>query len=144
MAYSTQGWVLIAIAILAIIYIVVHQFYTRTSRELKRLESLAKSPLFAQFVESLTGITTIRAYGLTDVFLKKTQHLLDTHLRTLFAMMMASRWLSVRLELLGALVIFSCSIFVVAAKGTISPATGGLALSYSLSITAALAQLVTQ
>lgn len=47
---------------LAGVYYWVQRYYLRTSRELKRLDSVSRSPIYAHFQESLGGIGTIRAY----------------------------------------------------------------------------------
>lgn len=44
------------------VYYWVQRYYLRTSRELKRLDSVSRSPIYAHFQESLGGISTIRAY----------------------------------------------------------------------------------
>lgn len=50
------------------LYFFVGKFYLRSSRDLKRLESVQRSPLFQQFGETLTGITTIRARDRSYIF----------------------------------------------------------------------------
>jgi ATP-binding cassette subfamily C (CFTR/MRP) protein 1 len=135
---------LIPLVPLVIIYLTVQQLYSRSSREIKRLESLTRSPLFAHFSESLNGLSTIRAYQLEQQFIKQNQKTLDVNQRCWFAQWMLQRWLGIRLELIGAFIIFFAAIFVVVARGSIEPGTAGLALSYALQVTVFLAFFVTQ
>lgn len=58
----TRGAVLLALAPLAFLYRNVQQYYLSTSRELKRLDSIAVSPIFSNFSETLNGLMTIRAF----------------------------------------------------------------------------------
>ena len=51
--------------------------YIATSRELKRLDSLAMSPIFGHFSESLYGLVTLRAFRKQAVFLSVNQSLLN-------------------------------------------------------------------
>ena len=53
------------------------QLYVDASRELKRLDSLAFSPIFQHFTESLTGLATIRAFGKSELFLARNTRNLD-------------------------------------------------------------------
>eukprot|EP00850_Spirogloea_muscicola_P015101 SM000113S24057 [mRNA] locus=s113:209143:220544:+ [translate_table: standard] len=119
---------------LAFIYRSVENFYITTSRELKRLDSLARSPIFAHFGETVQGLVTIRAFRLQDTFVKLNNELLNTSTRAYYATITANRWLGLRLELLGALCIFATAFFAVAAH---HPNAGfaGLALTSAFSIT---------
>lgn len=49
------------------------QLYVSSSRELKRLDSIAASPIFQHFGESLTGLTTIRAFRRQAMFLARSR-----------------------------------------------------------------------
>ncbi|RKO89852.1 P-loop containing nucleoside triphosphate hydrolase protein [Blyttiomyces helicus] len=60
------------IGVLPLFYIFWHvaNIYLTTARDLKRLESVSRSPHFSQFSETLSGVETVRAYGAQDRLLK--------------------------------------------------------------------------
>jgi len=111
----------------------------RTALELKRLDSVARSPLYAHFNETLTGVASIRAYGCAQAFLKENASRLDKANRVYIPIVTAYRWLSVRLELCGTLMIASTALLGVLSVSSNSTseqnALAALAISMALSIT---------
>lgn len=153
-AFYTLGLVtastpLFAVLILPIgaLYMYIQRYYLRTSRELKRLDSVSKSPIYAHFQESLGGLTTIRAYRQTDRFALENEWRVDGNLRTYWPSTSANRWLAVRLEFIGSMIILAAATFAIVSisVGT-GPSAGmvGLAMSYALQITQSLNWIVRQ
>lgn len=132
---------------LGAMYIWIQRYYLRTSRELKRLDSVSRSPIYAHFQESLGGISTIRAYRQQDRFELENEWRVDGNLRAYFPSISANRWLAVRLEFIGAVVILAAAGFSVISVATTGLPTGGmvgLAMSYALQITTSLNWIVRQ
>ena len=67
--YSTPLFILTLIPMI-VIYIIVQRYFVASMRQLKRLESASKSPIFSHFSESLTGTSSIRAYKAEKRFVK--------------------------------------------------------------------------
>lgn len=132
---------------LALMYYWIQRYYLRTSRELKRLDSVSRSPIYAHFQESLGGVSTIRAYRQEKRFQLENEWRVDANLRAYFPSISANRWLAVRLEFLGAIVILAAagfSIISVANHSGLSAGKVGLSMSYALQITSALNWIVRQ
>lgn len=130
----TPGF-LFAAVIIGSLYFVVGKFYLRSSRDLKRIESVQRSPLFQQFGETLSGITTIRAYGDERRFIRDNMTRINTHNRPFIFLWAANRWLAFRVDLVGDLVAFFAGAFIVLSIGKIDAGSAGLSLSYALSFT---------
>lgn len=77
---------------LAFLYLYIQRYYLRTSRELKRLDSVSRSPIYAHFQESLGGISTIRAYQQQARFEKESEERVDANLRAYFPSINANRF----------------------------------------------------
>ena len=132
---------------LGAIYIYIQRYYLRTSRELKRLDSVSKSPIYAHFQESLGGISTIRAYRQQQRFALENEWRVDANLRAYFPSTNANRWLAVRLEFIGSFIILAAAVFAIISVSTgsgLSAGMVGLAMSYALQITQSLNWIVRQ
>ncbi|OMH86347.1 Multidrug resistance-associated protein 1, partial [Zancudomyces culisetae] len=138
----------IAAAIILIVYAYIQRYFVTSSRELKRLESTTRSPIYAHFQESLSGMSSIRSYDQADRFLAQNRLFLESNTRASFPFISLNRWLSIRLELMGACIIFMASFFSVLSTylslSFISASLVGLAVSYSLDITQRLSWGVRQ
>jgi ABC-type multidrug transport system fused ATPase/permease subunit len=130
----TPGF-LVAGLFISAMYFFVGKFYLRSSRDLKRLESVQRSPLFQQFGETLTGITTIRAYGDERRFIRDNMLRINTHSRPFIYLWAANRWLAFRIDVIGDLVAFFAGAFVVFSIGSIDAGSAGLSLGYAISFT---------
>lgn len=135
---------LFVVAPLGLLYVYYQQYYLRTSRELRRLESVSRSPIFANFQESLNGVSIIRAYGQEQRFKFLNQTRIDRNLRAYHPSVNANRWLAVRLEFLGSIIILSASGLGILAltSGRMTAGIIGLSVSYSLQITQSLNWIV--
>lgn len=130
--FITPGFLIFGL-IIAFLYYLVGIFYLSLSRELKRFESITKSPIHQHFSESLNGVATIRAYGVESRFMKQNLNAIDENNRPFFYLWVANRWLSFRIELVGSLVMLFAGIFVMLSVGKIDAGLAGLSLSYAIS-----------
>ena len=120
------------------LYIYIQRFYVTTSRELRRLDSVSKSPIFANFSQTLNGFVTIRAYNENERFIERNDASLDKNQQAYFMYTTSNRWLAVRLELIGAFIVGGSALFAVIGRSSINAALAGLSISYALSITQSL------
>ena len=137
----TPGF-LIAGFFISLIYWAIGAFYIRSSRDLKRLESVQRSPIYQQFGETLSGVVTIRAYGDERRFIRDNQHRVDTHNRPFIYLWATNRWLALRVDFAGALVTFFAGVFVIQSIGTIDAGSAGLSLTYAIMFTENILWLV--
>ena len=114
------------------IYFAIGSFYLRSSVGLKRLESVQKSPLYQQFGETLSGVTTIRAYGHERRFIKDNLSRVDKHNRPYIYLWAANRWLAFRVDVTGALVSFFAGVFIILRIKTIDAGAAGLSMTYAV------------
>ena len=117
-----------------VIYYFIQNRYRRVAREVKRLDSLARSPRYAHFKETLQGLNVIRAFNnekwFNQQFLKKLEHSVEMY----YTHYMVNRWFSSRLPLIGALISLTTATGVVIAtsKGWLTTGMAGLVTLYAL------------
>ncbi len=134
----------IALGPLFIAFLFSANYYRASAREMKRHESLLRSVVFAKFGEALSGTACIRAYGLQGRFIHAIRDAVDNMDSAYYLTISNQRWLSVRLDTVGNLLVFTTAILVVTSRFSVSPSIGGLVLSYILSITQMLQFTVRQ
>ncbi|KAJ7056631.1 ABC transporter [Mycena amicta] len=139
-----ETWFLIAVACILLLYYFAAAFYRASAREIKRLDALLRSSLYTHFSESLSGLATIRAYGVSERFLRDNERLMDTENRAYWLSVTNQRWLGIRLDFLGSMLTFVVAMLAVGARFSISPAQTGLVLSYILSVQQAFGWMVRQ
>lgn len=137
---------LIAVIPLGYLYSRVMVYYLATSRELKRLDAVSKSPIFSWFSESLNGLSTIRAFNQQSVFIAQNERRIDRNQICYLPSINVNRWLAVRLEFVGAAIILTAATLSMVGLITTGVDAGlvGLVLSYALSTTGSLNWVVRQ
>ncbi|KAI8617356.1 P-loop containing nucleoside triphosphate hydrolase protein [Chytriomyces sp. MP71] len=131
MIYASP-YMVVAIMCVIPLYGYILKLYRSCMRELKRLEAIARSPLYAQIGESFAGISAIRAFGATSVFIETQEKLQDLANRPTYILNCLDVWVATRAESFVAFLIAMMGLFGVALK--IDTALLGLALSYALSM----------
>ncbi|KAM6951720.1 ATP-binding cassette sub-family C member 3 isoform 1-T1 [Aplochiton taeniatus] len=133
---------LLVIAPLMVFYWWVQRFYVATSRQLKRLESISRSPIYSHFSETVTGSSVIRAYGRHSAFVLMSDIRVDDNQKSYYPGIVANRWLGVRIEFIGNCIVLFAALFAVIGKATLNPGLVGLSVSYALLVTMSLNWLV--
>lgn len=127
---------------MAVVYYFVQRFYVATSRQLRRLDSVSRSPIYSHFGETVSGLSVIRAYGHQQRFLKQNEDTIDQNLKSVYPWIVSNRWLAMRLESLGNLVVFFAALFAVISRDSLNSGLVGLSISYALNVTQTLNWLV--
>ncbi|KAF2265600.1 hypothetical protein CC78DRAFT_181780 [Lojkania enalia] len=124
----------VALGPLLIVFLLSAAYYRASAREVKRHEAVLRSVVFARFSEAVMGTPTIRAYRLQDQFSRSVRAAIDDMNSAYYLTFANQRWLSVRLDVVGILLVFSTGILVVTSRFSVDPSIAGLVLSYILTI----------
>ena len=129
---------LVILVVISIYYVYEGCYYVKSSREIKRLDSISRSPIYANFGETLDGTSVIRAYQAQQQFIQKNYDLLDRNQRAYFIISSSNCWLGIRLEFAGTIIIGATALLSVIQKSSLDAlftSMAALAISYSLDTT---------
>ncbi|EDW64800.1 ATP-binding cassette sub-family C member 10 [Drosophila virilis] len=136
-------WLVLIIIPMVPIYLNLQQRYRHASRDIKRLSSNAMSPLYTHFTETLEGLSTIRSMRASGRFQRDFQGKLEESTKAQLSAAAAQQWLALRLQLLGSLLVGGAGLLAaITASHTTNPGLVGLCISYALSITGQLGDLL--
>ena len=146
----------------------IMNYFRNMAREVKRYDAISRSPIYAHFSETLGGLSTIRAYNLQvrsnlrmksvptrhtplrpftqshaplqSHFALENEQKISTNISAWYTLKSCDRWLSIRLESLGNVVVLAAALIAV---GTISTRSGqgsasslaGFSLSFAMGVT---------
>ncbi|TFK93972.1 ABC protein [Polyporus arcularius HHB13444] len=139
-----EHYFLIAAVGIAVGYSYFAAFYRASARELKRIDNMLRSLLYAHFAESLSGLPTIRSYGEVERFLRDNEYYVDLEDRASYLTITNQRWLAIRLDMLGGIMSFIVAMLAVSNASGINPAQIGLVLTYTTSLTQLCGMLTRQ
>ncbi|KAF8158956.1 multidrug resistance-associated ABC transporter [Mycena galopus ATCC 62051] len=87
--------------------------YLHTGRDLRRMESNSRSPIFSDFAAMLDGIVTVRAFSAEKRLMNKLHERLDASTQLWYAFWMTNRWLLLNFDFLGSISVFITACFAV-------------------------------
>lgn len=115
--------------------------YLIMAREMKRLESGARSPIYDQMSSSINGLWTIRAFGRTQDYIDRMQTNVDYHARALWQLWLLSRWLGFRMNMIGTLFCVVTAATVVF-LGDADAALAGFVLGFTIQLTHSMTKAI--
>ena len=107
--------------------------YLNTGRDIRRMESNTRSPIFANFSELLEGIVTVRAFSAEDRFLDDLYKKVDLTTQMWYTFWMTNRWLLLTFDTLGAAGILATTLF--ALSGYVDAGLAGVCITSAMSFT---------
>ncbi|KNC31637.1 putative multidrug resistance-associated protein lethal(2)03659 [Lucilia cuprina] len=120
--------------LLAIVFYYLRIFYLKTSRNVKRLEAITRSPIYSHLAASLAGLSTIRAFGAQHVLITEFDNHQDLHSSAFFLFICTSRafgyWLDCFCVIFIAIITLSFFVFAPENGGDV-----GLAITQAMGMT---------
>ncbi|KAF2837197.1 P-loop containing nucleoside triphosphate hydrolase protein [Patellaria atrata CBS 101060] len=106
----------------------IQRVYLRTSRQVRLMDLEAKSPLCTHFLETLSGISTVRAFGWSEAYKRQSETLLDKSNIPFYLLLAIQNWLKLVLELMVAGIATLLVGLAIPLRDKLDPGFLGLAL----------------
>uniref|UniRef100_A0A8C4GUR1 ATP-binding cassette, sub-family C (CFTR/MRP), member 9 n=1 Tax=Dicentrarchus labrax TaxID=13489 RepID=A0A8C4GUR1_DICLA len=128
---------LIALVPLAVAFYFIQKYFRVASKDLQDLDDSTQLPLLCHFSETAEGLTTIRAFRHEARFKQRMLELTDTNNTAYLFLSAANRWLEVRTDYLGAVIVLTAAGASIWSSLYNLPRGGlvGLGLTYALTVT---------
>ncbi|KAF8060200.1 multidrug resistance-associated ABC transporter [Lyophyllum atratum] len=130
-------WFLIPAMFIGLAYRELAIGYLNTGRDLRRMESNTRSPIFSDFGELLEGIVTVRAFSAEMRFLDNLHRKIDTTTQMWYTFWMTNRWLLLNFDALGALAVFITMLFSITTLGD-GAGMAGLCITSAMAFTSSV------
>ncbi|THW39632.1 multidrug resistance-like protein [Aureobasidium pullulans] len=96
---TASAWIAISFPALFAVFYSVQKFYLRTSRQLRYLDLEEKAPVYTQFLETLDGLATIRAFNWSQPSIKHNFEIVDRSQKPNYLTWALKKWLALVLDL---------------------------------------------
>jgi ATP-binding cassette subfamily C (CFTR/MRP) protein 1 len=135
-------WFFVALPPISIVYLMYVNQYTPFSRNFSRLFMTSMSPIFAVVLETMQGMTSIKAFDCKELFIRQYNDMVDRNVQVFLLSRLGQRWMDLRLDILTAIIVAVSASCIVLAGDDLSPELSGLSLSFTGQLTGMLGLLV--
>ncbi|OAA81152.1 multidrug resistance-like protein [Akanthomyces lecanii RCEF 1005] len=139
---ASSYYVAISFPFIAVFYYYLQRGYLRTSRQLRFLDLEEKAPVYSQFLETLAGLPTVRAFGWGSAAIHKNHDLVDRSQKPFYLLIIVQKWLIMVLDLVTAGLALLIVGFAVYLRDKVSVGLTGVALVQLISMSQALNMLI--
>ncbi|KAL3251422.1 hypothetical protein MRX96_055163 [Rhipicephalus microplus] len=134
-------FILIAIPVV-VSFVILRQVYVKSLRQVKRLESVTRSPVNNHLAETVTGLSSVRSYGVQRIFVEDNDHKVDVTQNCTVNSLHCNYWMQIRLEIIGDILLITMLLLLVSNRNNIDAGMAGLMVSYSLNTIAPFNYLI--
>ncbi|KAI8158372.1 ABC transporter atnG [Colletotrichum sp. SAR 10_86] len=139
---STSWYIVISFPVLILVFYFIQRAYLRTSRQLRFLDLEEKAPVYTHFLETLSGLPTIRAHAATTPSIAHSHTLIDRSQRPFYILLLTQQWLTLVLDLTTTALALLVVGLAVRLRDTVSVGLTGVSLVQLISFTETLKMLI--
>ncbi|KAJ7737145.1 multidrug resistance-associated ABC transporter [Mycena maculata] len=125
---------IVATFVVAVIYYRVAKTYGQASRDMRRIDSVTRSPLYSMYSETISGVAVLRSFGASSKFLRDMFRHVDTNMNPGYWTWGVSRWFTIRMTCLSSIIMALIALLAVL-NDKISAPLAGFALAFANTLT---------
>lgn len=118
----------------AVIYLLLDHWLNVGVREVKKLDNVARSSVVVHLSTTLQGVSVIRVFDCHKSFTTKMYQLVNQHSMAHIVFHLASRWFTLRMELVGIVMVAAAAFIVVFTRNSVTTGLAGLVLTSVFSV----------
>ncbi|KUJ08206.1 putative ABC transporter [Mollisia scopiformis] len=138
--FISQRLLTLSLPLLLLVLLIVQKIYLRTSRQLRFLELEARASVFSSFLETISGIETIRTFDWRKEIIEQNVEYVEESQRPEYLLLALQRWLGVVLDLVAAAL--ATAVVGIAVRGGVEAGSVGVGLGVLLVTNSTLLKLV--
>jgi ABC-type multidrug transport system fused ATPase/permease subunit len=127
-------WLILIMPILVGLFFYLRETYLKSTREIKRIEAITRSPLYSDFSATLDGLVTLKAFQLRERISYLFQYQLDQNGQVFFSFLMVARWLGFRLDIETTIILVAVSFLSVILRNSVDIGLIGFTLTYTMAL----------
>ncbi|XP_065887047.1 ATP-binding cassette sub-family C member 4-like isoform X2 [Dysidea avara] len=125
-------WLIIPAIIIIILLLLLRHYFLYASRDVQRIEAIARSPLYSHISATVNGLTTIRAYKEQNKFVNKLHYYQNEHSKSWHIKIAISPWFGLRVDTIGGLFVAVVMFASIPLTDSVDPALVGLSMYYAI------------
>jgi ATP-binding cassette subfamily C (CFTR/MRP) protein 1 len=141
--YTTKGVLLAVVVPLVFVFVRIKTFFTASNTELKRLDSISRSPIFAEFNQSIIGVSSLKAYAQQNNFIMRLESSINKNSRAVLMIQLIKWWLMIRLDAIAGCVSCFVAGIGIGIPSLVSVTYLSMSLNMAFSIASTLKYFVT-
>ncbi|XP_065897571.1 ATP-binding cassette sub-family C member 4-like [Dysidea avara] len=127
-------WLIIPATIIIMLQLLLRHYFLRASRDVQRLESIGRSPLYSHISSTIQGLTSIRAYKEQNRFVNKLHFYQNEHSKGWHVKVAISRWFGLRVDIIGGVFVAVVMFGSIPLTDSVDPALVGLSMFYAINL----------
>ncbi|KAF9870342.1 ABC transporter [Colletotrichum karsti] len=139
---SASWYIAISFPVLILVFYYIQRAYLRTSRQLRLLDLEEKAPVYTHFLETLSGLPTLRAHAMTTPSITHSHALIDRSQRPFYILLLTQQWLTLVLDLATTALALLVVGLAVRLRASVSVGLTGVSLVQLISFTETLKMLI--